>query len=117
MIQKWLGYLASETQDDLLLTHTSHAISDNWNFLGDWLTPKGSFRGDTPPAQQINSVHYVYQLQLASKIASVLGKAADATGVRRARGRGLEGCPSAFLQRQATSATRMAIRSSRRFRS
>jgi len=78
MIQKWLGYLASETKDDLLLTHTSHAISDNWNFLGDWLTPKGSFRGNTPPAQQINSVHYVYQLQLASRIASVLGKAADA---------------------------------------
>ena len=79
MIQKWLGYLASETQDDLLLTHTSHAISDNWNFLGDWLTPKGSFRGNTPPAQHINSVHYVYQLQLASRIASVLGKTADAS--------------------------------------
>ena len=79
MIQKWLGYLASETQDDLLLTHTSHAISDNWNFLGDWLTPKGSFRGNVPPAQQINSVHYVYQLQLASRIARVLGKAADAS--------------------------------------
>jgi alpha-L-rhamnosidase len=79
MIQKWLAYLASETQDDLLLTHTSHAISDTWNFLGDWLTPKGSFRGNTPPAQQINSVHYVYQLQLASRIAGVLGKAADAS--------------------------------------
>jgi len=78
MIQKWLGYLASETKGDLLLTHTSHAISDNWNFLGDWLTPKGSFRGNTPPARQINCVHYVYQLQLASKIAVVLGKAADA---------------------------------------
>jgi alpha-L-rhamnosidase len=79
MIQKWLGYLASETQDDLLLTHTSHAISDNWNFLGDWLTPKGSFRGNTPPAQLINSVHYVYQLQLASRIATVLGRTADAS--------------------------------------
>ncbi len=79
MIQKWLAYLASETQDDLLLTHTSHAISDNWNFLGDWLTPKGSFRGNTPPAQLINSVHYVYQLQLASSIASVLGRTADAS--------------------------------------
>jgi hypothetical protein len=79
MIQKWLGYLASETKGDLLLTHTSHAISDNWNFLGDWLTPKGSFRGETPPAQQINSVHYVYQLQLASRIARVLGKSADAS--------------------------------------
>ncbi len=80
MIQKWLGYLASETEDNLLLTHTSHAISDNWNFLGDWLTPKGSFRGATPPAQLINSVHFVYQLQLASRIAGVLGMKADASG-------------------------------------
>jgi alpha-L-rhamnosidase len=62
-----------------LLTHSSHAISDNWNFLGDWLTPKGSFRGSTPPAQLINSVHLVYQLQLASAIATVLGKKSDAS--------------------------------------
>jgi alpha-L-rhamnosidase len=80
MIQKWLAYLASETKDDLLLTHTSHAITDNWSFLGDWLTPKGSFRGNAPEAQQINSVHYVYQLQLASRIARLLGKATDASG-------------------------------------
>jgi alpha-L-rhamnosidase len=78
MIQKWLGYLASESTDNLLLTHKSHAMSmDVWNFLGDWLTPKGSFRGTSPdrrPAQAINSVHYVYQLQLAARIADVLGK-------------------------------------------
>jgi alpha-L-rhamnosidase len=79
MIRKWLSYLDSETKADLLTTHTSHAISDTWNFLGDWLTPKGSFRGsESPPAQQINSVHLVYQLQTASKIATVLGKTADA---------------------------------------
>jgi hypothetical protein len=78
MIQKWLGYLASETQDNLLLTHTSHAISDNWNFLGDWLTPRGSLRGTVPPVQALNTTHYLYQLQLASKIASVLGKKTDA---------------------------------------
>jgi alpha-L-rhamnosidase len=83
MIQKWLGYLDSETQEDLLMTHKSHAMRmDAWNFLGDWLTPKGSVRGnsaDPGPAQSINSVHYVYQLQLASKIAAVLGKQADAS--------------------------------------
>lgn len=79
MMQKWLGYLASETTDDLLLDHKSHAMTlQTWNFLGDWLTPKGSFRGNSPPAQLINSVHYLYQLQLASKIAGVLGKESDA---------------------------------------
>jgi alpha-L-rhamnosidase len=79
MIQKWLGYLESETPDYLLLDHKSHAMGmQAWNFLGDWLTPKGSLRGPLPPVQAINSTHYLYQLQLASKIAAVLGKSADA---------------------------------------
>lgn len=76
MLQKWLSYLASETTDDLLLNHSSHAMSmQMWNYLGDWLTPNGSFRGNSPdprPAQLINSVHYLYQLQIASKIAGAL---------------------------------------------
>jgi alpha-L-rhamnosidase len=86
MIQKWLGYLDSETTGDLLLNHKSHAMSapmQMWNFLGDWLTPKGSFMGvsaDPRPAQLINSIHYVYQLELASKIAGALGKDSDASG-------------------------------------
>ncbi len=83
MIQRWLGYLASESTDGLLLSHKSHAMTMQvWNFLGDWLTPKGNFRGTSPdprPAQLINSVHYLYQLQLASKIAHVLGRDADAS--------------------------------------
>jgi alpha-L-rhamnosidase len=80
MIQKWLGYLASETTDGLLLDHKSHAMGmQAWNFLGDWLTPKGSLRGSLPPVQLINTTHYLYQLQLASRIAAVLGKRADAS--------------------------------------
>ena len=78
MIRKWLAYLGSESTEDLLLNHSSHGMTMQvWNYLGDWLTPKGSFRGTSPdprPAHLINSVHYLYQLQLASKIASVLGK-------------------------------------------
>jgi len=82
MIQKWLGYLASESPDGILVDHKSHAMSmQTWNFLGDWLTPKGSVRGNGPnpePALAVNTVHYLYQLQLAAKIAGVLGKDADA---------------------------------------
>ncbi len=83
MIQKWLGYLNSETTDNLLLDHKSHAMGmQMWNFLGDWVTPKGSFGGasaDPRPAQLINSLHYVYQLETASKIANVLGKEEEAS--------------------------------------
>jgi len=49
------------------------------NFIGDWLTPKGSYSGNTPTAQILNCVHLVYQLQVASKIAAALGRTADAT--------------------------------------
>jgi len=84
MIQRWLAYLDSETTGDLLLDHTSHAMGmQTWNFLGDWLTPKGSYRGtsdDPTPAQLINSVHYVYQLQLAARIAATLGRNEEAAG-------------------------------------
>jgi len=83
MIRKWLSYLDSETTGDLLLNHESHAMGMQlWNFLGDWITPKGSFGGASPdprPAQLINSIHYVYQLETASKIASVLGNESDAS--------------------------------------
>jgi alpha-L-rhamnosidase len=83
MIQKWLDYLDSETTEDLLLDHKSHAMGmPMWNFLGDWLTPKGSFGGassDPRPAQLINSIHFVYQLELASRIATVLGKESDSS--------------------------------------
>jgi alpha-L-rhamnosidase len=82
MMQNWLHYLQSEASDSLLLTHKSHAMSmQRWNFLGDWLTPRGNHSGsdaDPRPAQLINSLHYVYQLQLAAKIAAVLGKNGDA---------------------------------------
>jgi alpha-L-rhamnosidase len=47
-------------------------------FIGDWLTPKGSYSGNTSTAQILNSVHLVYQLQIAAKIASALGKTDDA---------------------------------------
>ncbi|MBI5083139.1 MAG: family 78 glycoside hydrolase catalytic domain [Acidobacteria bacterium] len=80
MMKQWLAYLASETTDDLLLDHKSHAMGmQAWNFLGDWLTPKGSLRGTVPPVQAINSVHYLYQLQTAAKIAKVLGETAEAS--------------------------------------
>lgn len=82
MIQGWLDYLGSELSGGVLLDHTTPAMGmQQWNFLGDWLTPKGNIRGtseDPTPAQAVNTVHYVYQLQLASRIAATLGRDQDA---------------------------------------
>jgi hypothetical protein len=80
MIQKWLTSLLADTTDDLLLGRDGQPGGRGMmNFIGDWLTPKGSYSGNTPTAQILNSVHLVYELQIASKIATVLGKTADAS--------------------------------------
>jgi alpha-L-rhamnosidase len=83
MIRKWLGYLKSETAGNIVVDHKSHAMSlQEWNFLGDWLTPKGSYRGtdkDPGPTQLINTLHYLYSVRIAAKIAAVLGRNDDAT--------------------------------------
>ena len=80
MIQKWLASLLADTTDNVLLGRDGQPGGRGMmNFIGDWLTPKGSYSGNTPTAQILNSVHLVYQLQIASKIAAALGKTADAS--------------------------------------
>jgi hypothetical protein len=59
-----------------------------WNFLGDWLapTPAGGGPdqfGNRDSAKFINNCHYLYQLLLAEKVASVLGKSEDAAAYQR----------------------------------
>lgn len=87
-IRKWLGYLESETVDQILVSHKSYAMRlPQWTFLGDWVAPRpagGGRSGSRDPRsiQFINNCHYLYQLQLAVKIAGVLGKYQDAAGYR-----------------------------------
>ena len=98
MIQKWLAFAGSKTKDNILEPYTSFAIHPpEWNFLGDWVTPlppnppgaADSARARRDAADQdiardpvasrfINSAHYLYTLQIAAKIAAILGKPADA---------------------------------------
>jgi alpha-L-rhamnosidase len=78
MIQKWLTEITSETTDNLLLQRKAGVGGGGMSFIGDWLTPKASYQGAIPTAQILNSVHLVYELQIAAKIAYVLGKPADA---------------------------------------
>ncbi|HVN78469.1 MAG TPA: family 78 glycoside hydrolase catalytic domain [Terriglobia bacterium] len=90
MIQKWLGYLDSETVDHLLVTHKSYAMTfPEWNFLGDWVQPRpkgGKDQGqqalfmvkDEGGTRFIINLHRLYTVQLAAKIARILGKDDDA---------------------------------------
>ena len=84
MVRKWLAYLQSETVGNVLVNHTTFAMRmQQWNFLGDWETPSpvggiNGDRGDPRSVQLINSLHYLYQVQIAAKMAAILGKPDDA---------------------------------------
>ena len=83
MIQKWLAFAESKTKDSILEPYVSIGIRmPQWNYLGDWVTPRhagGADMGRDPVASRfINNAHYLYTLQLASRIATILDKPKDA---------------------------------------
>ncbi len=89
-IQKWLGFLETKTKDGILEPYISYGIRmPQWNFLGDWLAPMGEGysreerRVDAHSTKFFNNCYYVYNLQLASKIAKVLGKRSDAASYEK----------------------------------
>jgi hypothetical protein len=84
MMQKWLAFAESKTRDHILEPYVSIGIRmPEWNYLGDWVTPhrgpNGDLARDPVSAHFINNCHYLYTLQLAAKIAAILGKPDDAS--------------------------------------
>ncbi len=84
MVRKWLDFAESKTVDHILEPYLSYGMKmAQWNYLGDWVTPER--RGGIDPARHpvsakfINNLHYLYTLQLAARMAGVLGKAEDAS--------------------------------------
>jgi hypothetical protein len=84
MIRKWLAFAETKTKDHILEPYVSIGIRQmQWNYLGDWVAPHRDAAGqdmarNTTDARFINNCHYLYTLELAAKIAAVLGKPADA---------------------------------------
>jgi hypothetical protein len=83
MIQKWLAFAETKTKDHILEPYVSIGIRQaQWNYLGDWVAPHRDAAGldiarNTTAARFINNCHYLYTIELAAKIAAVLGKPAD----------------------------------------
>jgi Bacterial alpha-L-rhamnosidase 6 hairpin glycosidase domain/Alpha-L-rhamnosidase N-terminal domain/Bacterial alpha-L-rhamnosidase C-terminal domain/Bacterial alpha-L-rhamnosidase concanavalin-like domain len=82
-IQKYLAFLDTKTVDHLLEPYVTYGIRmPEWNYLGDWVTPRrgpqGSGPRDPKVTRLINNCYYLYNLQLAGKIANILGKNEDA---------------------------------------
>ncbi|HMD70620.1 MAG TPA: family 78 glycoside hydrolase catalytic domain, partial [Bryobacteraceae bacterium] len=83
MIRKWLAFAETKTEDHILEPYVGIGIRQlQWNYLGDWVSPRRAGGPDISrnpvSARFINNCHYLYTLDLATKIAAVLGKPADA---------------------------------------
>lgn len=77
LIQGWLGFLKSHTEDDLL-----QRFGGKWDFLGDWLWPNATAEGmnnDKPETLCLNNAYYVFNLRTAAKIARIIGRGTEAT--------------------------------------
>ncbi len=84
-IQKWLKFQDSKTKDGLLRPYVGIGCRQmEWNFLGDWVAPRGPGQGPGTGALRsvlfFNNAYYLYNLELAEKMARVLGKPQDADG-------------------------------------
>ncbi|MBI4873877.1 MAG: family 78 glycoside hydrolase catalytic domain [Acidobacteria bacterium] len=84
LIRKWLEFAESKTVGHILEPYLSTGMKmAQWNYLGDWVTPRRATGGadlarHPVSAKFINNLHYLYTLQLAVKIARVLGHPEDA---------------------------------------
>jgi alpha-L-rhamnosidase len=82
MIRKWLDFAESKTVNHVLEPYNSYGMKmTQWNYLGDWVTPRRSEGVDLArhpaSARLINNLHYLYTLRLAARIATVLNKPGD----------------------------------------
>ena len=90
-IRKWLAFLESKTADGMLAPYIcANQKAMSWSFLGDWNPPgRGMLPGervDDRSTHLFNNCYYIHNLQLASKIAAVLGKDDEASSYeKRAR--------------------------------
>lgn len=82
MMRSWLGFLEGKARNNLL-----ERWGGEWDFLGDWLWPEAAgVNGDTRETLFLNNCYWIYNLQLCTQIARILGHEADAaTWDERAR--------------------------------
>ncbi len=78
-IKRWLAFMDTKSEDDLLVRW-----GGKWSFLGDWIWPnaweersriekQGLALGDTPEARFFNNCIWVHNLELAARMADILG--------------------------------------------
>lgn len=87
MMLKWLEFLETKTKNNILEPYIEVGQKSlRWSFLGDWVPPgrnQGDNRIDDHSTHFFNNCYYLYNVQLAAKIAKVLGKKSDAVKYTR----------------------------------
>jgi alpha-L-rhamnosidase len=69
-MQKWLSFLETKSSNNMLVRY-----GGEWDFLGDWLWPGAQgVNGDTRETLFFNNCYWIYNLQIASMIAQLIGK-------------------------------------------
>lgn len=76
LMQKWLDYVDAHTVDGLLRPWPNEWYR-HW-YLGDWIAPKGIDYKNTTSVDLISNCVVSHSLNIMSKIATTLGKPADA---------------------------------------
>lgn len=88
-IQRWLAFVETKSKDNQLVRW-----GGKWGFLGDWLWPQawpersamekqGKALGDTPETLFFNNCHWIYSLETAAHIATVLSRMPEANAYRK----------------------------------
>ena len=81
-IERWMAYMESNVMDGILQKDTLRGGNSDWSFHGDWVAPyygmQPEDRVDQHSTDLFNNCFYLYELQMAEKIAGVLGKKEDA---------------------------------------
>ena len=79
-ITRWLSFLEGQTRDGLL---QYYGTNRDWHFLGDWNPPGRAMspgdRVDDVSTLFFNNCYYLYNVQLAAKIAGALGRAGESS--------------------------------------
>lgn len=81
MIKQWLAFLDTHVERKLLKRY-----GGQWDFLGDWLWPGATAAGMNNNSDEtvfFNNCYRVYNLKTAARIASIIGRSAEAETWKR----------------------------------
>ncbi|MCC6485856.1 MAG: family 78 glycoside hydrolase catalytic domain [Candidatus Hydrogenedentes bacterium] len=79
-MKRWLAFIDTKMGDGILQPYAGIGIDAQWSFLGDWVPPgrdQGANRVDERSTLFFNNCYLVHCLQLAAKVAAIVGDSAQ----------------------------------------